>query len=211
MKQVNRLRITGVVGVLMIVGLSAFAFAQNQTTTSQSQSGTGRASASASASSSGNGSQSALAGQTGGAGAGAGASAVGSPLKGMTYLVRWVPNMGTNGSGNAVALHQEYVKTLGTKNGVLIEGVLGGMDGRLAIVQGSAQAVNEFAMGSPLVQARLATVEMTTYNIEFSRVGLISDKKEDPAKVTDGSKSSGGGTTSSQNSTGSSQGSGGGR
>lgn len=194
-------------GAVVIIGLSALSLAQNQTTTSQSQSGTGKASASASASSSAGGSRSATAGQMGNAGAGA--SAVGSPLKGMSYLVRWVPNLNINGSGNAVALHQEYIKLSGKKYGVLIEGVMGGSDGRLAIVQGSAQSVNEFAMGSPLVQTRIATVEMTPFNIEYSRVGLINEVKEDPAKATDGSMSSGG-QSSSQSTSGSVKGSGGG-
>lgn len=211
MKSVISLRFGGFVAVVGLLTFGAIALAQNQTnsTQSQSQSGTGSASSSASASARSGGSQSAIAGQSGGnlAGAGAGAGSVGAPLKGMTYLVHWTPNVGAQGPANALALHRDYVKSMGAKYGVLMEGVLGDSNGRLAIVQGSAQSANEFAMGSPLVQARMATIELTPYSLEFSRVGLIGEKAtavDDPA----GGSSTTGGHSSTQSSGGSTQGSG---
>jgi hypothetical protein len=213
MRKTHSVRFVGMVSLVAVFAMAAFSFAQNQTNTTQtqSQSGTGRASSSASASARSGGGQSANAGQAGGSAAGAQAGSVGAPLKGGTYLVRWVPNVGANGPANVISLHEEYVKKVGAKYGLLTEGVLGGMDGRLALVQGNPQAVNEFANGSPLIQAHLATIEVTPYNIVYSRIGLISDKPaETPMKASDGTNSSGG-QSSTQSSGGSSQSSGGGQ
>ncbi len=215
MKNALSLRFGSVLAAVALLAFGAFALAQNQTSTtqSQSQSGTGQASSSSSASARSGGSFGGQAGgqnggQAGGAtGAGAGGS-TGAPVKGLTFLVHWTPNVGANGSANVITMHNEYVKATGAKYGVLTEGIVSGSNSRLAIVQGTEQAANEFAMGSPLVQARMATIEVTAYNVEYSRIGVISEVK-DPVGAKDSSFGSATGGSSGSVTGGSTKGSGG--
>ncbi|MBL8068862.1 MAG: hypothetical protein JNM28_10460 [Armatimonadetes bacterium] len=207
------------VGVaLLMAGLAAFAQTstqQNTQTNTQTQSsgGSSRASASASASAQASAQGSARGGGLQSGSAGGGGMAGGAAVKGTLFLVQWTPNIKASNAAQVVDAHREFIRAHGKEFGILTEGVLAGQyGGRLAIVQGTPDLAVRLAQSSPLVQSQAATYEITPYQVEFSRIGLMEADLPMAAGQTSGAggSSSGGGSAGGRSSGGGQGGSSGG-
>lgn len=131
--------------------------------------------------------------------------AAGTAVKGTLFLVQWTPNIKAANAPQAVEAHREFIRAHGKEFGILTEGVLAGQyGGRLALVQGTPDLAVRLAQGSPLVQSQAATYEITPYQVEFSRIGLMDADVPMAGGQTSrtGGSSSGGGSAGGSSSGG---------